>query len=110
MVRNRIAGICTATAMYANALSMSNAATFSVLKDVRERILAKLPKMTANILGPVCIFVYLLVLDWRMALLALVSIPVGMLFMMTIMKNYGTQYKGAVKTTQHMNETIVEYV
>lgn len=131
--------------LYAHALSLSHAATFSVLKDVRERILEKLPKMplgtmidtssgkmkqiivdqvesmerplahllpemTSNILGPVCIFIYLLVLDWRMALLALVSIPVGMLFMMTIMKSYGTQYEGAVKTTQHMNETIVEYV
>lgn len=131
--------------LYAHALSLSHAATFSVLKNVRERILEKLPKMplgtmvdtpsgqmkqiivdqvesmerplahllpemTSNILGPVCIFIYLLVLDWRMALLALVSIPVGMLFMMPIMKNYGTQYEGAVKVTQHMNETIVEYV
>lgn len=131
--------------LYAHALSLSHAATFSVLKDIRERILEKLPKMplgtmvdtssgqmkqiivdqvesmerplahllpemTSNILGPVSVFIYLLVLDWRMALLALVSIPVGMLFMMTIMKNYGTQYEGAVKTTQHMNETIVEYV
>ena len=37
---------------------------------------------------------YLLVLDWRMALLSLVSIPVGMIFMMAVMKDYGVQYEG----------------
>ena len=48
-----------------------------------ERPLAHLlPEMTANVLGPVCILIYLFVLDWRMALLSLVSIPVGMAFMM----------------------------
>ena len=62
-----------------------------------ERPLAHLlPEMTANILGPVCILIYLFILDWRMALLSLVSIPVGMIFMMAVMKNYGTQYEGSV--------------
>lgn len=69
-----------------------------------------LPEMTSNILAPVCIFIYLLVLDWRMALLSLVSIPVGMIFMMAVMKDYGVQYEGSVKTTQAMNSTIVEYI
>ena len=76
-----------------------------------ERPLAHLlPEMTANILGPVSILIYLFVLDWRMALLSLVSIPVGMVFMMVVMKNYGKQYEGSVKVTQAMNSTIVEYI
>ena len=76
-----------------------------------ERPLAHLlPEMTANVLGPVCILVYLFVLDWRMALLSLVSIPVGMAFMMAVMANYGKQYEGSVKTTQAMNSAIVEYI
>lgn len=37
-----------------------------------------LPEMTSNLLAPVCVLVYLFTLDWRMALLSLVSIPVGM--------------------------------
>lgn len=45
-----------------------------------ERPLAHLlPEMTANVLGPVCILIYLFVLDWRMALLSMVSIPVAWL-------------------------------
>ena len=36
-----------------------------------ERPLAHLlPEMTSNLLVPVCIFIYLFVLDWRMALLS----------------------------------------
>lgn len=79
--------------------------------DGMETTLAHLlPEMTANIAGPVLILIYLFVLDWRMALLSLVSVPVGMAFMMSVMGSYGKDYEGAVATTQAMNETIVEYI
>lgn len=140
-----LAGFLLRAILYSLALSMSHKATFSILKNIRERILEKLPKMplgtvmdtssgqmkqiivdqvesmerplahllpemTANILGPFSILIYLFVLDWRMALLSLVSIPVGMVFMIAVMKNYGKQYEGSVKVTQAMNSTIVEYI
>lgn len=76
-----------------------------------ERPLAHLlPEMTANLLVPLLILIYLFVLDWRMALLSLVSIPVGMIFMGLVMKDYPAQYAGSVETEQHMNTTIVEYI
>lgn len=138
-------GYWARTLLYNLALSISHKATFSILKEIRRRVLAKLPRMplgtivdtssgkikqivvdqvdsmervlahllpemTANVIAPVCILIYLFVLDWRMALLSLVSIPVGMIFMMLIMKEYGKDYEGAVKVTQEMNETIVEYI
>lgn len=79
--------------------------------DNMETTLAHLfPEMTANIAGPVLILIYLFVLDWRMALLSLVSIPVGMVFAMAIMGSYSKDYEGAVSTTQAMNNTIVEYI
>lgn len=131
--------------LYSMALSVSHKATFSVLKDVRLRMLEKLPKMplgeiisvpsgnfkqiivdqvesmekplahllpemTSNLLGSLNIFIYLLFLDWRMALLSLVSIPVGMLFMGLVMKNYAVQYEGSVKVNREMNSAIIEYV
>lgn len=68
------------------------------------------PEMTANIAGPILILIYLFVLDWRMALLSLVSIPVGMVFAMSVLGSYAKDYEGAVKTTQAMNGTIVEYI
>lgn len=140
-----LAGYIVRTLLYNMALSMSHRATFSILKTIRQEILAKLPRlplgtvmdmssgnmkqlivdmvdsmettlahllpeMTANIAGPVLILIYLFVLDWRMALLSLVSIPVGMVFAMTVMGSYSKDYEGAVKTTRQMNETIVEYI
>lgn len=76
-----------------------------------ERPLAHLlPEMTSNIMGPVFILIYLLALDWRMALLSLVSIPLGMVFMGIVMKDYGEKYGGAVETSQAMNAAVVEYV
>lgn len=140
-----LAGFAVRALLYALALSKSHKATFAILKNIRERLLEKLPKMplgtivdtqsgqfkqiivdqvesmerplahllpemTSNLAVPVLIFIYLLILDWRMALLSLVSIPVGMVFLMIVMKDYGTKYEGSVKTTQKMNDTIVEYI
>ena len=79
--------------------------------DGMETTLAHLfPEMTANVAAPVLIIIYLFALDWRMALLSLVTIPVGMAFMMSVMGNYSRDYEGAVKTTQEMNGTVVEYI
>lgn len=79
--------------------------------DGMETTLAHLfPELTANIAGPVLIMIYLFILDARCALLSLVTIPVGMIFMMSVMGNYSKDYEGAVKTTQEMNGTVVEYI
>ena len=69
-----------------------------------------LPEMSANVLVPVFIVIYLFVLDWRMALISLITIPVGMAFMATILKTYPQQYEGSVKINQQMNNAVVEYV
>lgn len=76
-----------------------------------ERPLAHLlPEMTSNILAPLLVLIYLFMIDWKMALVALISLPVGMAFSMSIMKDYAKKYAGSVKTTQKMNNTIVEYI
>lgn len=69
-----------------------------------------LPEMSANVLVPICIIIYLFVLDWRMALISLVTLPIGMAFMATILKSYPQQYEGSVKINQRMNNAVVEYV
>lgn len=80
------------------------------VKSMERPLAHLLPEMTANLLAPACILVYLFILNWRIALLSLVSIPVGLAFTMAVMKNYGKQYEGSVKVNQAMNATIVEYI
>ncbi len=95
-------------------IDMPSGKTKQIIVDMvesTETTLAHLmPEMTANVGGPLLILICLFVLDWRMALLSLVSLPVGMVFMMTVMGAYTRDYAGAVKTTQEMNGTIVEYI
>lgn len=69
-----------------------------------------LPEMTANILIPIAMLFYLLVLDWRMALVSLITIPLGMCFMSGVMKTYPKQYGASVQTSTRMNNAVVEYV
>lgn len=69
-----------------------------------------LPEMTSNLIVPILTIIYLFVLDWRMVLLSLVSIPIGFIIMMIPMVGYAKKYEGSVKVTQEMNSIIVEYV
>jgi len=79
--------------------------------DAIETTLAHVvPEFTANLLAPFLMFLYLCRIDWRMALLSLVSIPVGMVFMAIVMRDYEEKYEGAVRTTDEMNAAVVEYI
>lgn len=133
------------TLLYNIALAYSHKGTFRILKEIRQMVLEKLPKlplgsvmdissgklkqiivdqvesmettlahllpeMTSNIIAPILVIIYMFVIDWRMALLSLVSLPLGMVFMIMVMGNYTKDYENSVKTTQDMNETIVEYI
>lgn len=76
-----------------------------------EPILAHLiPDLASNLLIPVCIFIYLFVLDWRMALSSLITLPVGLLCFHGLSKDYAEKFKGLVSRARSMNNTIVEYV
>lgn len=79
--------------------------------DSMETTLAHLiPEMTANIVGPVLLLVYMFVLDWRVSLLALVPLVIGMFFMAGPMKRMPKMFPKAVKIGQDMNNSIVEYI
>ena len=69
-----------------------------------------IPEMTANVLVPLLIAVYLFLLDWRMALLSLVTLVVGLAVMSAGMKNYPVKWEGAVKAGKQMANAIVEYI
>lgn len=76
-----------------------------------EPILAHLvPEMTSNLFVPLCIIVYLFVLDWRMALASLVTLPIGFLCYMGMSRGYSERFSGLMKRVQKMNATIIEYV
>ncbi len=69
-----------------------------------------LPEMTSNLLIPLAIIIYLFVLDWRMVLVSLITLPVGAVCYMGMMKDYETKFGEYVAVGKHMNATAVEYV
>jgi len=68
------------------------------------------PEMTANIIGPICVNVYLFSVDWRMGLASLITIPLGIVCYMGMMKDYEVNYKNFVEKNKNLNETAVEYI
>lgn len=69
-----------------------------------------LPEMTSNLLVPLAIVVYLFVLDWRMALVSLITLPIGAVCYMAMMKGYEEKFGQYVGVSKHMNATAVEYI
>ena len=69
-----------------------------------------LPEMTSNLLVPLGIIVYLFVLDWRMALVSLITLPLGFLCFMKMMSGYAEKFEYYTNAGKHMSATTVEYV
>lgn len=79
--------------------------------DSIETILAHIvPEFTANLMAPICLFIYMLRIDWRMALLSLVTIPLGMIAFMGMMSGNEENQKNAITKTKILNDTAVEYI
>ena len=69
-----------------------------------------IPEMSSNAVVVLATFVYLLILDWRMALASLITFPLGMVFFMLMMAGYEKNYARTVATTNALNDTAVEYI
>ena len=69
-----------------------------------------IPEMTANLLVPVAIAVYIFALDWRMGFASLVTTVIGMAIMSQSGKTYAVRWEGAVAVGKRMANAIIEYV
>ena len=69
-----------------------------------------LPEFTSNLLAPVLIFVFMLRIDWRVALVSLVTLPLGMVCMMGMMKDHDKFNQICVDRTKDLNDVAVEYI
>ena len=69
-----------------------------------------IPELTSNLLLPITIFIWMLVIDWRMGLAVLISPALAMIPMLFLMRNYDSQYAAYTEANNHVNSIIVEYV
>lgn len=79
--------------------------------DSMETTLAHiLPEVTANIVVPILMFIFLCTINWGLALSALITIPVGMMCMMGMMKNQAAKWANCMEKTRVLNDIAVEYI
>ena len=79
--------------------------------DSLETTLAHIiPEFTSNLLGSLVLFVMVWMIDWRMALFSLLSLPLGLLFFMGMFIGYEENYKKTVEATSDLNNVSVEYI
>lgn len=113
--------------------SVLHSVTYKTLREIRKTLISKLsrqlkdmivdrveglettlahmvPEMTENLLIPICLLVYLFVLDWRMALVSLITLPVGMAFVLIMARTYPAKYEGSVQVSRQMMSEVVEYI
>ncbi len=69
-----------------------------------------IPEVTSNLIIPFVIFAYMLRIDWRLALLSLITVPVGALFFLLMMRSSQESYQNAIVKTKALNDTAVEYI
>jgi ATP-binding cassette subfamily B protein len=68
------------------------------------------PEMGGNVLVSLATILYLFVLDWRMALAALIPLPIGLLCYLGMTSGYGERFAKTVDTNKRLNDTAVEYI
>ena len=79
--------------------------------DSMETTLAHIvPEFTANILLPICMFIYMLILDWIVGLANLISAVIGVLLAAVMMAKSQGEFEVTVKKTKYLNDTAVEYI
>ena len=69
-----------------------------------------IPEVLANVLIPIIIVVIIFTLNWKIGLANLVTLPLGMLFSMLMMKDYEVKSKRYVEASKKMNAAAVEYI
>ena len=69
-----------------------------------------IPEVLANVLIPIVIVVIIFILNWKIGLANLVTLPLGMLFSMLMMKDYEAKSKRYIEASKKMNAAAVEYI
>ena len=68
------------------------------------------PEVTANLLIPIAVLVYIFTIDWRMGLASLITVPLGLFCYVFMMAGSAKFYQHTVDATKALNDTAVEYI
>lgn len=69
-----------------------------------------IPEGISNLLLPIGVFLYIIMIDWRMALAALITVPIAVVAYAFMMKTFNKQYADYMESSNYVNSVVVEYV
>ena len=77
------------------------------LEDV---IAHMMPELPSNVAAPVASIILVFMLDWRMGLASLITVPLSLLFLLGMMRGYSEKMAVYLRAGNEMNSALVEYV
>lgn len=80
------------------------------LDKMEQPIAHVIPEVIANLLIPIVLVLIIFIMDWRIGIANLLTIPLGLLFFMMMMRGYEEKSKRYQEASKAMNTTMVEYV
>jgi len=69
-----------------------------------------IPEVTSNLIIPFIIFGYMMTIDWRLSLISLITVPIGAIFFLLMMRGSKGSYQNTIDKTKALNDTAVEYI
>lgn len=69
-----------------------------------------IPELSANLLLAVVIAIWIILIDWRLALACLATLPIGLAIMVIGSGDYYKMYGGYLARQDHVNSVVVEYI
>lgn len=69
-----------------------------------------MPELPSHITAPLCSILLIFILDWRMGLASLITVPLGALFFAAMMRGYASRMENYMCSANEMNSSLVEYV
>lgn len=80
------------------------------VEDIEKTLAHLLPEMTANLLIPAAMILWMLVLNVQLTGVVLLWIIVGLSIGMAMMIGYKEKYEGQIRAEKNMNHSVIEYV
>lgn len=80
------------------------------LDKMEKPIAHVIPEVIANIFIPIVLIITIFIMDWRIGIANLLTIPLGLLFSVLMMRGYEEKSKRYQEAAKAMNTTMVEYV
>ncbi len=80
------------------------------LDKMEQPIAHVIPEVIANLLIPIVLVVIIFIINWRIGVANLLTIPLGLLFFMMMMRGYEEKSKRYQEASKAMNTIMVEYV